>query len=117
MEKSKGLPPVRQLGAKPGTRAKPKERDFAPPPPTPVEWVVVDSLDPTNTRKAVAQTAFRAHELSGIMRNGQRLAYGECVVFYAEVVEQAAALITFLEKVSAPRAVTKKSNGKANGHV
>jgi hypothetical protein len=104
--------------------AKPKEpeRDFDPPPPCDVVWLVVDRADGTNRTTAVAQTAFRAHELSGIKgREGRRLAYGECDVAYSENATQARwleALLAFFEKVFAPRSKPNgKMNGRSNGKV
>jgi hypothetical protein len=88
-----------------------------------VVWLIVDRGDGTNRTTAVAQTAFRAHELSGIMRDGRRLAYGECDVSYSERATQVMwldALVGGLQAVhqlSLRAGNSIKSNGKFNGHA
>jgi hypothetical protein len=81
-----------------------------------VVWLIVDLVDGTNRTTAVAQTAFKAHELSGIKsRDGRRLAYGECDVSYSESATQERwleALLAFFSWVFAPR---PKANEKMNG--
>jgi hypothetical protein len=108
---------VRVLSEKP-------ERDFAPPPPTEVVWVVVDQDDTFNRREALAQTAYRAYELSGIMRDGQRLSYSQCHVFHSEHLTKKLAdsigwgLRALCSRPPPPKLEKKtKSNGKANGHA
>jgi hypothetical protein len=86
-----------------------------------VVWLIVDLGDGTNRTTAVAQTAFKAHERSGIQRDGRCLAYGECDVSYLERETQRmwlAPLFAFFEKVFAPRPKPNghsKLNGKSNG--
>jgi hypothetical protein len=106
----------------PRRAAKPKqpERDFAPPPPEAVVWVVLDRQNTENRREAFAQTAYRAFELSGIARDGQRLSYGECHVFYSEHSTRKKwvdALVDALQRLCAPRKSNghSKLNGKSNG--
>lgn len=106
-----------------GRRAKPREpeKDFAPPPPYPVVWVVMDREDTFNKREAFAQTAYRAYELSGIARDGVPLSFSECHVYYSEHLTRRGveALVSALEKLCA-RPKKSKQNGigrKANGHA
>jgi hypothetical protein len=89
------------------------ERDFEPPPPHEVVWIVVDRDDTFNRREALAQTAYRAYELSGIMRDGQRLSYSQCHVFQSEYFTKklADAVCGGLKALCAPR-----EKSKLNGH-
>ena len=118
----KGLPPVPQLSRPRAPKPKEPERDFAPPPPYPVVWVVMDQQDTFNRRETFAQTAYKAFELSRITRDGLPLSYGECHVYHSEYLSKKGvdALVDGLQKLCAKPTKAKKNsklNGKANGHA
>jgi hypothetical protein len=92
-----------------------------------VAWAVVDELDPTNVRVAVGQTAFKAFENSGILRDGRRLSFGQCRVTYSERKTQEMwieALVDAMQKLFSPappprpcgfRKCRRRMNGSSNG--
>lgn len=113
---------LRFLGHAP-ERPREPEPDFAPPPPYPVVWVVLDREDSFNRREVYAQTAYRAYELSGISRDGQRLSYSQCHVYHSEHLSKKGveALVGMLQKLcepgeSKPKRARRRSDLKLNGH-
>jgi len=103
------------------TQPKEPEPDFAPPPPHEIMWVVVEQADTFNRKEELAQTAYRAYELSGIMRDGQRLSYSQCHVFQSEYLTKklADSISWGLRALCAPRIEPPKKskpNSKLNGH-
>ncbi len=117
-EKSKGLRAVLQPGMRPIKRkeqAEP-ERDFAPPPPHRVMWVIVDQKDKTHFEKAYAQTAYRAYELSGIQREGRRLCYSEVEVSESESLTHALWRDMLFDFLIALHVKKPTKSSKLNGH-
>jgi hypothetical protein len=88
------------------------DKDFAPPPSHSVVWVILDRKNTDNMRTGFAQTAYQAYEASGIQRDGQRLSYGDCHVFYSECLTRKYTIEKLFELLAA---LTKKrkSNGRA----